>query len=142
MAAETTEKQKDRPKTYTGMGRREMQDTSRRILSVALSALALAILAAVLVVVITRGYRFGKALFIETPAGYDRTTVLVKVENGESAAQLASELADRGLITDALLFRVKGKLYSYEPKAGAYQLSASMTDREIWEAVSGRAKDR
>ena len=121
-----------------GMGRREMQDTSRRILAVAFSALALALLAAVLVFVIGWGYRFGQGLFTDRAAGSDRTIVLVKVDEGTSARTLASELKNRGVIDDTLLFVVKGKLYDYEPKAGVYQVNAAMTDRQIWERLSGK----
>ena len=139
MAQKSSASKKTKKETpRSGMGRREMQDTSRRIMAVALSALALAVMAAVLVFVISWGYRFGCDLFTDRAAGTDRTVVLVKIDAEDSARTVAAELQERGLINDRVLFVVKGKLYSYAPKPGAYQLNAAMTDRQIWQAISGQ----
>lgn len=85
-------------------------------------------------------YDFGYRLFAEQPAslspGVDVTFV---VRAGMSAGEVAENLEERGIIRDALIFKIQNKLSHYKNGflAGTYTLNTSMENEEIMAILSG-----
>lgn len=104
------------------------------------------LLAVVVVMVIYMGaltaYDFGYRIFAEKPMslapGVDVTFV---VEEGMSIAETAEKLEDRGIIRDALVFKIQNKLSHYKGGflAGTYTLNTSMENEEIMAVLSGES---
>lgn len=102
------------------------------------------LMAIVVVMVIYMGaltaYDFGYRLFAEKPMslapGVDVTFV---VEEGMSTGEIAEKLEDRGIIRDALIFKLQNKLSHYKGGflAGTYTLNTSMENEEIMAVLSG-----
>lgn len=67
------------------------------------------------------------------PAGEDGTPVNFEISSGESASEVADNLAAAGLISDAALFRTYLHYYGLDTQleAGAHQLNQTMTMPEI-----------
>jgi UPF0755 protein len=70
---------------------------------------------------------------LQPPAGPHATAEWVVVRSGETTAQIADELERRGLIRNALVFRVVARYRGLDRqlRAGAYLLSPSMTMDQI-----------
>lgn len=85
-------------------------------------------------------YDFGYRIFAEKPMslepGVDVTFV---VEEGMSNGAVAEKLEDRGIIRDALIFKIQNKLSHYKGafQAGTYTLNTSMENEEIMAVLSG-----
>lgn len=69
----------------------------------------------------------------DDPASSDGTVVTFVVEAGDSAADIAARLEQRGLIKSVLAFRTQARTRGVESRlaAGEYQLRASMRPSEI-----------
>jgi len=74
---------------------------------------------------------------IERPASDDDTPVTFVVQPGETAGEIASRLAELGLVTDAELFRLFMRYHGVDAnlEAGEYTLRPNMTMAEIAEAL-------
>jgi UPF0755 protein len=70
---------------------------------------------------------------LDSPSNADATSVTFAVEPGQSASDIAEELAAQGLISDTTLFRNYLRYYGLDGQleAGTYTLSASMTIPQI-----------
>jgi len=97
----------------------------------------LPLIGAMVLLVWTGGDPRQVAVLLDGPASSDPTPQQVSVRRGASAATIAAELEQRGLIRSALLFRwlvevrgVAGKL-----NAGEYELRPTMTSGEIIELL-------
>ncbi len=68
-----------------------------------------------------------------TPAGVDETPVSFVVEPGETASGIAARLEERGLITDAGLFKTYVRFYDLDAnlEAGEHILRQTMTMEEV-----------
>ncbi len=69
----------------------------------------------------------------DRPAGADPTPVKFEIKSGETAAQIAENLQQQGLIRDATFFRLLLRLQGIDTKleAGSYELKRTMSPREI-----------
>lgn len=87
----------------------------------------------------SRGYRFGYETFSETRAeAAPGTDMVFDVMEGESRGETARRLERLGLIKNRYSFLLLAEFYSYEVRAGVYQLNTSMTTREILERLEGQ----
>jgi len=87
-----------------------------------------------------KAYDFGYRIFTEEPMSAEpgrEVTVTVTDSTGES--ELAEMLAEKGLIRDALLFRIQKKLSAYKGKvkAGSYVLNTCMNTDQMLEVLVG-----
>lgn len=71
-------------------------------------------------------------------AAADRTTQIVTVTSGESAAQIGSDLQARGLVRSALAFRLMAEQQGVQNElaAGVYELSPSMSTTQILQTIA------
>ena len=107
-----------------------------------------AVLAVIIVMLVYKGsmiaYEYGQRVFNEPPmsAGSGRTITFV-VKEGESAKEIGDNLEKKGLIRDAVLFRIQEMLSAYKDKmkVGTYELSTSMTIEEMLEIMSMEAEE-
>ena len=87
----------------------------------------------------TIAYEYGLRVFNEPPmsAGNGRN-IIFEVKEGETAREIGVNLEKKGLIRDAVLFRIQEMLSAYkdEMKPGTYRLSTSMTIEEMLEIMS------
>lgn len=103
-------------------------------------------LAIALAVVIGAGaglYWGGKAWLLERRASQSGQAELVEIAKGSSLAQAAKALADAGIVNNARLFQLAGRLTSEDGPilAGEYELSSAMNAARILRFLrSGRVK--
>ena len=67
-------------------------------------------------------------------ADTDEKRIQVKIREGLSTAEIAERLAEKGVITSTLKFRILARIYDYDDKfrPGSYTFTTSMTDDEIF----------
>ncbi|MBU1156099.1 MAG: endolytic transglycosylase MltG [Proteobacteria bacterium] len=107
------------------------------------SLLALLAALALLAGVAAGGYWGGKAWLLERRASQSGQTELVEIAKGSSLAQAAKALADAGIVGNARLFQLAGRLTSEDGPilAGEYELSPAMNAARILHFLrSGRVK--
>ena len=79
-------------------------------------------------------YEYGTRVFNEPPVaqGQGRSIVVV-VNEGDTAEEIGLMLEKKGLIRDATLFRIQEMLSAYKGKlqAGTYELRTSMTTEDM-----------
>lgn len=102
------------------------------------------LLAVIIVVLVYMGslmaYDFGYRIFAEKPvsptAGVEYT---VTVEEGMNVSQVADMLEEKGIIRDALIFKIQNRLSHYKGgfMAGTYTVNTSMDNDEIMAILSG-----
>lgn len=111
---------------------REINRITTAIISMSVRLLIFALVFFLMYEGITRGYRFGHAVFApeaaENAPGRDYSYT---VENGDSLMEVSKELKEAGLITDRYVFIVQAKFYDYELQPGTYRLNSSMTSRDM-----------
>ncbi len=100
-----------------------------RIIVAALMVLALYI-------AVRFSFAFGYSVFhqdpVEEPPGTD---IEITIEKGASIDELADLLEKEGVISEALPFRVQGRLYKLRFYPGTYKLNSSMTVKEVLEKL-------
>jgi len=81
------------------------------------------------------GYRVFTEPAMESEPGRD---VMVEVEQGMSAWELGTELEEKGLVDNHILFTVQLQVSSYAKniKPGLYTLNTSMTAREMMQVMT------
>lgn len=87
-----------------------------------------------------KAYDFGYRIFTEEPmSAAPGRDVTVTVTSGDSESDIAKMLEEKGLIRDALLFRIQKKLSIYKKAVapGSYELNTSMNTEEMLEALVG-----
>jgi len=84
-----------------------------------------------------RGYRFGRAVFLEEGGeespGRDVTLV---VEAGDSVKDVAAKLKELNVIKDETVFVVQVKLYEGDFIPGTYELNTSSSAEDVIETLS------
>ena len=89
-------------------------------------------------------YDYGQRVFNEPPmsAGSGRT-ISVVVNEGDTAKEISEMLEKKGLIRDALLFRIQEMLSAYKGELlpGTYELNTSMTTEEMMEIMSMQVEE-
>ncbi|MBU4563778.1 MAG: endolytic transglycosylase MltG [Desulfarculus sp.] len=107
------------------------------------SLLALLAALALLAGVAAGVYWGGKAWLLERRASQSGQAELVEIAKGSSLAQAAKALADAGIVNNARLFQLAGRLTSEDGPilAGEYELSSAMNAARILRFLrSGRVK--
>ncbi|SDA43745.1 UPF0755 protein [Butyrivibrio sp. INlla18] len=89
-------------------------------------------------------YNYGYHIFNQTAvsSGTGRE-VTVTISEGDSVGQIADKLAEVGLITDKLLFKLQERFSEYHgmEQPGTYTLSTAMTPEEMLSVMSGGIKN-
>ena len=82
-------------------------------------------------------YLDSMAAELEQPAGNDDTPVIFIIEPGETAAEIATRLAEEGFVSDAELFRRYVQYHEMDAgiEAGEFTLRQTMTIPEIAQAL-------
>lgn len=108
-----------------------------RVLSISITVLISVLIVCGLYRVGLMCYDFGYRIYTEpaVSAG-DTSKVRVQVTEDMDAMELAQLLENKELVRDHRLFFVQEKLRSFQPQAGEYQLSRSMTPQELMEALT------
>ena len=99
----------------------------RMVVSLSLNALFIAIAVVVVVMFGTKAYTFGNNIFNET------------IADGVTAKRLASQLYEKGLISDEKIFYFQVKLSDYKDKfkAGTYSLNTGMKPTDMMKILAG-----
>lgn len=85
-------------------------------------------------------YDFGYRVFAEKPVSTaPGKEVEVVIKEGMTVSETADMLAEKGIIRDALIFKLQNKLSHYAAgfKSGTYTLNTSMDNEEIMAVLSG-----
>lgn len=91
-----------------------------------------------------KAYDFGFRIFTEEPmAQPPGREVTVTVTGDDSESDVATMLEEKGLIRDALLFRIQKKVSAYKGKIapGTYALNTCMNTDEMLEILVGPLED-
>ena len=98
--------------------------------------IVIALMVLVIFVAVRFSFRFGHSIFYQSPAeAPPGTDVEVTIEKGASIDELAEQLYEDGIITNAFGFRIQGRLYKVNFYPGTYTLNTSMTVKEILQAI-------
>lgn len=91
-----------------------------------------------------QAYDYGQRVFNEPPmsAGSGRAITVV-VNEGDTAKEIGVMLEKKGLIRDAMLFRIQEMLSAYKEELlpGTYELNTSMTTEEMMEIMSMQVEE-
>ena len=111
---------------------------------IAVAILAKCLLGLMVVILLIVGgrtaYQFGYAVFAHQacsdPPGKE---VAIMVREGETIAEIAEILEQKGVIKDAIVFRVQERFSEYRGKIqpGTYILNSSQTPDEILQTLTG-----
>lgn len=113
--------------------------TALHLLGFILNILMMVLIVFVVIQLATAAYDIGYRVFtepaMESEPGRD---VMVEVEQGMSAWELGTELEEKGLVDNHILFTVQLQLSSYarNMKPGLYTLNTSMTAREMMQVMT------
>lgn len=113
--------------------------TALHLLGFILNILMMVLIVFVVIQLATAAYDIGYRVFtepaMESEPGRD---VMVEVEQGMSAWELGTELEEKGLVDNHILFTVQLQLSSYAKnmKPGLYTLNTSMTAREMMQVMT------
>lgn len=113
--------------------------TTLHLLGVILNALIMVLIAFVVIQLAAVAYDMGYRVFtepaMESAPGRD---VMVEVESGMSAWELGTELEEKGLVDNHILFGIQLTLSAYakDIKPGLYTLNTSMTANEMMQIMA------
>lgn len=106
-----------------------------------ITKLLIAIMVIMLVYVVAlKSYDFGYRIFVELPVSMaPGTDITVEIEEGMGSSSIADMLEEKGIIRDALIFKIQNQFSHYKGsfKAGTYTLNTSMENEEIMAILSG-----
>lgn len=86
---------------------------------------------------ITRGYAFGHEVFYATAMEPSPgTRYALTIPEGQTKAETAKILKDVGLIKNEYAVQIQMWFYDYETHPGTYELSTSMTSKEILQILN------
>ena len=112
----------------------------RMVVSLSLNALFIAIAVVVVVMFGTKAYTFGNNIFNEKSVDtVDNAKVVeVTIADGVTAKRLASQLYEKGLISEKIFyFQVKLSDYKDKFKAGTYSLNTGMKPTDMMKILAG-----
>lgn len=113
--------------------------TTLHLVGMILNILMMVLIVFVVIQLATVAYDIGYRVFtepaMESEPGRD---VMVEVESGMSAWALGTELEEKGLVDNYILFTVQLQLSSYAKniKPGLYTLNTSMTAQEMMQVMT------
>lgn len=113
--------------------------TTLHLVGMILNILMMVLIVFVVIQLATVAYDIGYRVFtepaMESEPGRD---VMVEVESGMSAWALGTELEEKGLVDNHILFTVQLQLSSYAKniKPGLYTLNTSMTAQEMMQVMT------
>lgn len=91
---------------------------------------------------VTRGYAFGHEIFyakaMEAAPGHAASITIPK---GQKSSVTISQLKDLGLIDNELAIQIQMKFYEYKIQPGTYELSTSMTSKEILQTLNQETEE-
>ena len=125
---------------------RTTRDINRITTTIISISARLIVLAAVFVLMYegaTKGYQLGHEIFAPEAVDAEPGTVKeIVIEPGESLSDVAKRLEQEGLISNRFALMVQAKFYEYDVGPGAYELSTSMTSKEMLRLIdAAKAKD-
>ena len=111
----------------------------RMVVSLSLNALFIAIAVVVVVMFGTKAYTFGNNIFNEKSVDtVDNAKVVeVTIADGVTAKKLASQLYEKGLISDEKIFYFQLSDYKDKFKAGTYSLNTGMKPTDMMKILAG-----
>lgn len=87
-----------------------------------------------------KSYDLGYRIFAERPVSMaPGTDVAVEIKEGMGSSSIADMLEEKGIIRDALIFKIQNQFSHYKGsfRAGTFTLNTSMTNEEIMAILSG-----
>lgn len=87
-----------------------------------------------------KSYDFGYRIFAERPVSMEPgKDVVVVIEPGMNSGAISDLLEEKGVIRDALIFKIQNRFSHYygEFQAGTFTLNTSMDNEEIMAILSG-----
>mgnify|MGYP000833840328 CR=1 FL=1 len=113
--------------------------TTLHLVGMILNILMMVLIVFVVIQLAAVAYDIGYRVFTEPPMESEPgRDVMVEVESGMSAWALGTELEEKGLVDNHILFTVQLQLSSYakDMKPGLYTLNTSMTAREMMQVMT------
>lgn len=113
--------------------------TTLHLLGFILNVLMMVLIVFVVIQLAAVAYDIGYRVFTEPPMESEPgRDVMVEVESGMSAWALGTELEEKGLVDNHILFTVQLQLSSYAKniKPGLYTLNTSMTAQEMMQVMT------
>ena len=109
-----------------------------------ITKLLIAVMVIMLVYVVAlKSYDFGYRIFAERPVSMaPGTDVTVEIKEGMGSSSIADMLEEKGVIRDALIFKIQNRFSHYDGsfQAGTYTLNTSMENEEIMAILSGEVR--
>lgn len=115
----------------------EINKVTGAVIAISIRLILLALIVLLLYEGVTKGYEFGHEIFyasaMEEKPGRD---IDIKVEKGDSIANVAKLLKEKGLITNSYSLMIQAKFFNYKANSGSYTLNTSMTSRDILQMMN------
>lgn len=122
----------------------DKNDVFSKVMMAVIKILFLLIVAALMLMLTQKLYKFGYDIFGEKPGTGVEIEIEFEVAEGESAMTTAKRLKDKNLISSEIIFLLQKSLYEKDIIAGTHVLDSNMTTLEILEELSaapGRTDD-
>lgn len=114
----------------------EINRITGTIISVSIRLIILSLVILLLYEGITRGYAFGYEIFntsaVSNPPG---AVKIVEIRDTDPKA-VATQLKNKGLIANEIIFVIQAKFYEYTIHMGRYELNTSMTPKDILQIMN------
>lgn len=114
-----------------------LKKTSENMMRMSIKISVYTLLVVGMIILATRGYRFGEDVFSEKGTeDYPGTDITVTIEQGASTMEVAQMLENKGLVKDKIIFYVQSYLYEASFIPGEYTLNTSSSPETIVEKLS------
>lgn len=114
-----------------------LKKTSENMMRMSIKISVYTLLVVGMIILATRGYRFGEDVFSEKGTeDYPGTDITVTIEQGASTMEVAQMLKNKGLVKDKIIFYVQSYLYEGSFIPGEYTLNTSLSPETIVEKLS------
>ena len=109
--------------------------TVSKLMNTVISVSLNLIIYALVLLILVRGsffaYKFGYGIFNDKTGGGNGKFVQVHVDEGISSYDLATVLKEKGIIDNQFAFYVQSKFFSYDIKAGTYEIEQEQSARKV-----------
>ena len=121
---------------------KEINKISMAVISISTKLVIYVLLVVLLVLGAKKGYEFGHSIFyapaMEAEPGTEKVLTLT---GDESLSEVGQKLEQAGLIRDSKAFMLQAICYGYEVNTGEFQLSTSLSSKEIINLLGEETED-
>lgn len=121
---------------------KEINAITGTIIGISGKLILYAVVVLLLVEGMSRGYAFGHDVFYATAMEREPgTRYALTIPKGQTPAETAKVLKDLGLVKNEYAVQIQMWFYDYEVYPGTYEVSTTMTSKEILQVLNVKPED-